>query len=228
MLREKHMLSKKPIDIPRPQSYGSNYFICHSLKLNRRVCFYSNLEYANFLSVELNPQIIKYVEQPLQITWENDDGKLCKTIFDMEVLYEDNINELWEIKYSYDLSGENKSAIRAKTQISTQKNWCLNNNIPYQVRTEKDILKGLEHLNNMRFMYHCICRTDEYLLINCKERIDHFLEQVGNTTIGDIFEFDPEPLLVFPSLIYLLIHGQIDADVFSQELNYNTEVNYVK
>lgn len=222
------MLSEKPIDMPHSQSYGSNYYICHSLKLKRRVCFYSNLEYANFLSVELNPKIIKYVEQPLQITGENDVGKMCKTVFDMEVLYENNINELWEIKYSSDLTGDNKSAVRAKSQISIQKNWCLKSNIPYRVRTENDILKGLEHLNNMRFMYHCICRIDESLLANCKERIKRFIERAGNTTIGHILESVPEPSLVFPSLIYLLIYGQVDADVFSQEINYNTEVGYVE
>jgi|LGOV01.1.fsa_nt_gb hypothetical protein len=222
------MLSEKPIDMKRSMSYGSNYFICHSLKLNRRVCFYSNLEYANFLSVELNPQIIKYVEQPLQITGVNDDGKICKTVFDMEVLYEDNINELWEIKYSCDLTGYNQTAVRAMSQISIQKNWCLKNNVPYCVRTEKDIFNGLEHLNNMRFMYHCICRTDEYLLINSKKRIKRLIEQIGSTTIGHILECDPEPSLIFPSLIYLLIHGQIDADIFNQELNYDTEVSYVK
>lgn len=222
------MLSDKPIEMPHSQSYGSNYFICHSLKLNRRACFYSNLEYANFLTVELNPQIIKYVEQPLQITGKNDDGKMCKTVFDMEVLYEDNINELWEIKYSSDLTGDNKSAVRAKSQIAIQKNWCLKNNILFRVRTENDIFQGLEHLNNMRFMYHCICRTDERLLGNCIKRIKRFIEQVGDTTIGHIYESDPEPTMVFPSLVYLLIRDQIKADVFNQELNFYTEVSYGK
>lgn len=96
------------------------------------------------------------------------------------------------------------------------------------MRTENDIFQGLEHLNNMRFMYHCICRTDERLLGNCIKRIKRFIEQVGDTTIGHIYESDPEPTMVFPSLVYLLIRDQIKADVFNQELNFYTEVSYGK
>lgn len=115
------MLSEKPIEMPRSQSYGSNYFICHSLKLNRRACFYSNLEYANFLTVELNPQIIKYVEQPLQITGKMMMVKCAKQCLIWKFFMKTILMNYGKIKYSSDLTGDNKSAVRAKSQIAIQK-----------------------------------------------------------------------------------------------------------
>lgn len=56
----------KPIDIPRSTHYGNNYFAVYSNKIHRICHFYSNLEYYNFLSLEINPKVSSFCEQPHQ------------------------------------------------------------------------------------------------------------------------------------------------------------------
>ena len=57
----------KPIDMPRGTHYGNNYYLVYSKKIHRTCRFYSNLEYYNFLSLEINPKIEKFCEQPVKI-----------------------------------------------------------------------------------------------------------------------------------------------------------------
>lgn len=56
----------KPIDIPRSTHYGNNYFAVYSNKIHRICHFYSNLEYYNFLSLEINPKVSSFCEQPVK------------------------------------------------------------------------------------------------------------------------------------------------------------------
>lgn len=222
------MFNKNPVHMERSKYYGNDYYICHSHKLNRRVCLYSKLEYGNFLDVELNPSITEYLEQPLQVNVRDDEENICKTIFDMEVVFEDGEKELWEIKYSKDLTGVDKSAVRAQKQIKNQRKWCLDNNVIYKVRTENDIFKGIEHFNNMRFMYHCISRVSFDYLSKSIERINRKIESENFITIEELYKYVPDPSSVYPAIIYLLIHEYITADIYNQELSFSTEVRYVK
>lgn len=221
------MLNKNPVNMARSKHYGSNYYISFSMKLNRRVDFHSNLEYGNFLAVELNPEIVTYLEQPVKGEIIDDEGKLCKTIFDMEVQFKNGKSELWEIKYSEELTGTDKSSIRSQKQIEVQKKWCEAQGIIYKIRTENDIFKGKEHLNNMRFMYHCLKRTNLDIIYNNKNRLAAIIEYAGCITIGRLIETHPNPLSVYPTIIYLLINGCIDADIYGQELTFETEVYHV-
>ncbi|WP_050741205.1 TnsA endonuclease N-terminal domain-containing protein [Acetobacterium bakii] len=222
------MFNKSPVNIARSKKYGSNFYICHSLKLNRRVSLHSNLEYANFLDVELNPNIVKYLEQPLQVEVKGKDGDSYKTTFDMEVLFKNDTNELWEIKYSSDLNSGSNSSNRSIKQIEYQRKWCLENNITYKVRTENEIFKGPEHLNNMRFMYHCLCRAQSNLIQDNLKRIKNRIQIEKCITVEKLLNDDAVKLSVMPVIVYLFIHGYIVLDIYNQEICYASEVCYAE
>ena len=82
----KKMKFTTPIEMPRGTHYGSNYFIVYSHKIKRNVKLYSNLEYYNFLTLETDPNVEYFCEQPHEIS-VCIDNKLGKAIFDMFVEY---------------------------------------------------------------------------------------------------------------------------------------------
>ena len=85
-----------PIEMPRSTHYGNNYWIFESRKLHRRVTAYSNLEYENLLTLEMNPEVVYYCEQPCSTT-VFVSGKEHKTIFDVYIVYK-NGRKSTEIK----------------------------------------------------------------------------------------------------------------------------------
>lgn len=78
----------KPINMKRSTKFGSNYWEVSSPKLKRIVRLFSDLEYKNWILIEMNPQIISFCEQQLTIKGYID-RKLKKFIFGMWVLYDD-------------------------------------------------------------------------------------------------------------------------------------------
>jgi hypothetical protein len=59
-----------PLPIKRSTKYGSNYWEAMSVKMNRDVRFFSDLEYDNWILVECDPNIIRFCEQPMRIKIE--------------------------------------------------------------------------------------------------------------------------------------------------------------
>ena len=132
---------KSPIKMARSTHYGNNYYVVYSSKVKRLCHFYSNLEYYNFLSLEINPNIDTFCEQPLKIQILQDN-KLTYAIFDMWVKYHDGREELQEIKYESELHGNGPNSIRSKEQIRKEQQWCELNNIDFVIRTDKTIPLG--------------------------------------------------------------------------------------
>ena len=56
-----------PIKMPRGTHYGSNYWMFESKKIHRCVTAYSNLEYENLLTLEMNPEVEYYSDCSAQI-----------------------------------------------------------------------------------------------------------------------------------------------------------------
>lgn len=108
-----------PVQVPRGRKYGSNYWETYSIKLDRQVTFYSDLEYKNYLTLEMNPKVVTFCEQPLSVELSICDKKE-KTIFDMWAQYEDGYEELQEVKYIDELLGITEKSIRSKHQIEKQ------------------------------------------------------------------------------------------------------------
>lgn len=140
-----------PINIKRSMRYGNNYWEVYSPKLNRNVRLFSDLEYDNWVYIETNPNVVLFCEQPLKIKVLHE-GKIKESIFDMWVLYNNNVEEFQEVKYISELNGSSKKSERSIKQIELQKKWCRDNDYNYVIKTDAEIRKNLTHLNNLKYI----------------------------------------------------------------------------
>ncbi len=142
---------KIPIDMPRGTHYGNNFWQFHSRKLGRRVTAYSNLEYNNLITLEMDHNVVHYCEQPCeQIV--NINGESHRTVFDAYVVHKDGSEEFQEIKYSMELVFNTQQGDRSRKQIEIQRTWCVQNGYPYTVRTEEEIETGKYTIRNLAFL----------------------------------------------------------------------------
>lgn len=214
-----------PIEMPRGAHYGNNYFIVYSNKIKRVCHFYSNLEYYNFLSLEINPEVSTFCEQPLKIEILQEN-KLKHAIFDMWVQYKDGHEELQEVKYDSELKGEDDKCIRSQEQIRRQEEWCLLNNISFVVRTDKTIPLGKFFLKNANVMCAHLRRyvptEDRYY----NPRIIGALEENKMLTIGTLINLDLLPVNnEISHLCYMYEKGLVYMNIESRPLDYKTEVS---
>ncbi|MBK5261036.1 MAG: TnsA endonuclease N-terminal domain-containing protein [Peptostreptococcaceae bacterium] len=218
------MIINRPAKMTRTTNYGNNYWITESFKLNREIKLYSDLEYSNFLHVEVgDPNIIGFQEQPFSVLIEID-GIIEKTIFDMEVIFSTGEKELWEVKYLSELEGNSKASKRSKHQIEKQQKWCDENGYIYKVRTENDIYLGSEYINNLSYIFHQLKRMDiSEAEMNSKVIINK-LKEFDRLKISDFVDEETEAIQCLQAVILMIYKGQVKADLFKNELNYNTEV----
>ena len=214
---------KKPINMPRGTHYGSNFFIVYSQKIKRNVKLYSNLEYYNFLNLEVDPNVSYFCEQPHKIDVVIDD-KLSHAIFDMYVRYKDGTKELQEVKYEAELTNDDDSARRSQEQIRREQRWCEDNHYQFKVRTEKDIDKGkfwLQNLNVIAARRRQYTPTDngfykQQLQLVLKKKtltIEHLCD---NRLLPIDYEMD--------HISYLYCQGFIDMDVANRPFDKRMEV----
>ncbi|WP_405117648.1 Tn7 transposase TnsA N-terminal domain-containing protein [Paenibacillus sp. FSL H8-0317] len=138
----------EPIKIPRSMKYGNNYWNSRGNKVgNRNIELYSDLEFDHWLTVETNPKVITYCEQPLKISYVLK-GQLRTSIFDMWILNQDGSETFVEVKYEKELTSNLPKYDRTKRQIEAQQEWCRINNKAYEVRTEKTIRSGRHSVEN--------------------------------------------------------------------------------
>jgi hypothetical protein len=137
-----------PLTIPRSKKYGNNYWTPRGNKVGKRTIeLHSDLEFDHWLTVETNPKVITYCEQPLQISYVLN-GQLRTSIFDMWILNRDNSETFVEVKYEKELTSTHPKYDRTKRQIEAQQEWCRKNNKAYEVRTEKSIRSGRHSIEN--------------------------------------------------------------------------------
>lgn len=142
-------MHNEPIQVSGRSHYGSNFWDAYSPKLNRDVSFYSDLEYDYWILLEMNKNVTKFCEQPLKVRGKYE-GKTIQSIFDIWILWSNNTQEYVEIKYSKDLSPASRQYKRVTKQIAIQKQWCLDNNVSYSIKTELEIRKNITLLNNFK------------------------------------------------------------------------------
>lgn len=217
------MKYEKPIEMPRGTHYGSNYFIVYSHKLKRNVTLYSNLEYYNFLTLEVDPNVEHFCEQPQEIVicLEN---KICKAVFDMHVIYKDGREEYQEVKYKSELTGEDDASKRSQEQIRRQQHWCDENNANFVVRTEEDIIKGSFHMQNLNVI---AARVRKYVPMEGSYYDPMLLKVLSKTnlTIGELVQKQLLPIgHEFDHLCHLYSTGVIDMDVANRVMDYKMEV----
>jgi hypothetical protein len=212
-----------PVPMKRSMKYGSNYWTGQSFKLNREVCFNSDLEYDHWLLVETDPEIITFCEQPLKIQ-QIVDGEFRHSVFDMWVKKKNGEEEFREIKYSSCLEPGNSKYEETMRQITTQKEWCKVNNFPHRVLTEKELRKNRVLLENRRLMVPCL-RDFKYCK---KEEIEMVLSIVksGINRIGEIKASlsNISSYKVFTCLMYLIHMEKVLADIDHIPIKDNMEV----
>lgn len=219
------MKFKKPLDMPRGTHYGNNYFAVYSNKIKRICHFFSNLEYYNFLSLEMNPEVESFCEQPLKIDIVQDN-ELKHAIFDMWVLYRDGREEMQEVKYAAELEGDDESAIRSQEQIRREEAWCKSNGIDFIVRTDKTIPKGRFYLKNLNIMSAHLRRYIPTESAYYNPRIIDALSKHKVLTYAELMDNDLLPINnELNHLCYMYEKGLIHMNIENRPLDYKTEVS---
>lgn len=214
-----------PIDIPRNAKYGNNYWITYSPKLKRNVRFFSDLEYDNWILVEMNPSIICFCEQPLKISVQIED-RVIESIFDMWVLYEDNTEEFIEVKYACELDKNNPKSKRSLLQTSIQKEWCEKNNYKYSIKTDIEIRKNLIHLNNVKKIVSQVKNINDVSNEDIKKVISIIDKE--NVNIRDIVNKTAFSLSYVMQLIsWLAYKGICFINIEEDEISFETEVYFI-
>lgn len=222
-------MSFTPIEIPRGTHYGNEFYAVYSVKVGRIVNLFSKLEYFNFLTLETDPTVETFCEQPLEIQIV-EDGKVKKAIFDMWVRYKDGREEFQEVKYTKELSGDSAAAIRSQEQIRRQKHWCEDNNFSFVVRTEDDLLKGEYLIQNRSVIAGLVRRytptnAEHYnkLVIRCIE--DAYYERRKKILMNDLITKELLPIgNEWAHIAYMYVRGMIDLNIGSKPLDLRTEV----
>lgn len=215
-------LYNTPINMPRGTHYGSDYWITFSRKIQRKVHLYSMLEYANFLSLEMNSNVEYFCEQPLKISDSNTNN--TQTVFDFWVYFADSSTEFQEVKYSTDLVGSSKSSIRSKKQIEFQKEWCHKHGYIYKVVTEKELYKSEYYITNLSILHSFLLRQNISISPESKNKLYDFLSN-GVQTISTITELGIlERGQELVTLSYLFYKGKIEIDILHRPLDKRTEI----
>lgn len=215
-----------PIDMPRGTHYGSNYWVFESRKLHRRVTAFSNLEYENLLTLEMDPNVEHFCEQPTKEK-VHCNGTDYETVFDVYVVYKDGKEEIQEVKYQEELNSDTKQGERSRNQVALQKIWCLQNNLNYEVRTDKDIEKGQFYIRNLSVLSAKARRFNQAIQSSDNALISYFKSNTI-TTIGELIE--SEIIGKFGALEYvsdLYYRGIINLiDLENKCLSNNMEVMF--
>ena len=219
------MFFDKPLKMPRGTHYGSNYWEVYSKKMGRKGYFFSNLEYHNFLRLEMDPEVIQMCEQPIEIEIMVD-GKNEKSILDFWVKYADGSEEIQEVKSIESFKEESQDYIRTKAQMHKQKQWCVEKGVTYTVRSEKEIYASEYIIENYAYMASKIRRYElpedigsyRNLLIGylktCGKADMRTLIETGRLPLGNEINF----------LCYMYYIGTVRMDIDNRPLDNRTEV----
>lgn len=171
---------------------------------------YSDLEFDHWLSVESDPNVITYCEQPKEITYVIN-GKLHSSIFDMWVLYKDGTQRFIEVKYESELLNCHKKYERTNRQIEAQRLWCKENGYSHEVRTEKTIRLGKYTIENKLKMVSTVSNLRKpsdsaaimKSLISRRKLVEICKELSGKV----------EPHVIFQAAQWLCYEGLLSADL---------------
>lgn len=214
----------KPIDMTRATHYGNNYYEVYSRKLKRIVRLFSSLEYANFLTLEMNPSVIKFCEQPLEIEIILE-GMSKKAIFDFWVLYNDKREEMQEVKYLQELNGTDEKSLRSQEQIRREKKWCEDSKISHVIRTDEDIYSGRFFIKNLEYL---AAKARRYVPVDdnyYRPLILSALKGSRKVSITDMVKYEILPTgHEMDYISYLYYKGVITMDLATRPIDGKMEV----
>lgn len=217
----------KPLSLPRGTHYGNSYLIIPSRKIGRNVTAFSNLEYENILTLEMNPHVEYFCEQPLKVH-VYIGGEIKDTIFDCWVKYVDGREEYQEVKYYSELNADNDKGKRCREQVGAQKAWCIQNGETYNLRTDKNIELGDYYIRNLSFL---AAKARRFSTPNkeAERYIRNYLDGLGRTTVGFLDTSGRfEKYRTMDYLAYLAYIGAIKFENIENEIiSFKTEVIYI-
>ncbi|QMV44728.1 TnsA endonuclease N-terminal domain-containing protein [Cohnella cholangitidis] len=212
-----------PITIGRNMKYGSNYWTGLSSKINRKVQFYSDLEYDHWVHVETNPKVKSFCEQPLKIR-HSMNGEVVDSIFDMWILFTDGTELFVEVKYQSELQPGNPKYERTIRQTSAQEEWCRSNNKKYQIKTDATIRSNSLYLSNLKQIISYTrnriapIEMDKHRIMNCIEDKKMSLRDIESTL------YSLSPQRIRESICILIYLGYFNANIDSCVIGPSLEV----
>ena len=214
--------------MPRSTHYGNNYWSFKSKKTGILVECFSNLEFFNALTLEMDPTVEHYCTQPYTADVHTEDG-IEHVTFDVYIKYMNGRELFSECKYTAELDEENVSsaALRSRNQIRLEEKWCHDNHFDFAVVTEKDVFKGKKFLENILFLYgHYDSEAVNISEMNAV--YDKIVEKFSKQESMQISEMVEEGILdekrVYQQISWLYARGYISMRILSRPLDYKTEV----
>ena len=214
LMKRNETIKYHPLTISRSKKYGNNYWSPRGTKVGKRtVELHSDLEFDHWLTVETNPKVLTYCEQPLQISYVLN-GQLRTSIFDMWILDRDNSETFVEVKYEKELKSTHPKYDRTKRQIEAQQEWCRINNKAYEVRTEKSIRSGRHSIENRISIATAVLNREKpacYLeVITC---ISESSKRIGDI-VQELSHYPPDDINL--ALKWLHYEGHLKGNIDDQ------------
>ena len=215
----------KPVAKWKGGRYGNNPWFSYSPRLKRNVDFYSDLEYDNWVLIEMDPTIKTFTEQAHRVQeWVN--GEYIDTIFDMWCVPEIGKGYFSEVKYEYELDPSHpKYSERSAEQVAKQQMWCDYRGFEYIVRTDKIIRQNKLLLSNYKQMLPYV--DDRVIPVETdRHRLIDYLQGTSPTTLGHLDEIYKDiPKHRIRSALFNLIHkGKVAASLEESRICSGLEV----
>lgn len=196
-----------PIVTNFSNKFGNNRWKTKSIKLDREVFLYSDLEYDNWLTVECNPSIIKFCEQPIQLKVPYKNS-IRTSIPDMWILYDNGDEEIVEVKYTKDLN-----KVKVKEQIEIQRIWATKNCVKHRIVTEKDVRDNRLLLSNYKSLINILKNVEVKELVKLDDCLD-VIRAHGPLKISEFTDFlAMDRVTVLKNIAFLIYMGHIKANI---------------
>lgn len=213
-----------PIPMKRSTKYGNNYWEAFSFKMNRDVCFFSDLEYDHWILTECNLQIVSFCEQPkrIKVEWQ---GEWTESVFDMWTKDKEKNEKFIEVKYSFELDPVNpRFSPRSYKQTQAQRKWCEEQGFAYEIQTENEIRSNMVYLDNLKTMISHI-RQRPYMI----DTISHQISKVLSPNPIPIAEIEHllsniKLHLLYETLYFMIFHNNVQSNIATYPLSSKTEV----
>lgn len=207
----------EPLEKERSSSYGSNFFMCKSRKLSRRVTAFGTLSFDNMMILETDAHVRWYCERPMKTDFFMD-GEQKKISPDFYVSYDDGTDEFqW---------------VRSRTDDKTEEleklvsSWGRQSGEHTRLLTEEDIRKGPFYMRNLYLIAARSRRCDRSEKASDRMFLE-FLRDSKAVAVGTLIKegyLSREKGFTYISDLYF--RGLIDIrDIHTMPLSYKTEVS---
>lgn len=189
-----------------------------SVKNDRSVAFESTIERDFFLSLEFDPTVRSYEEQPVQISGVVDGKEVTYTPDCLVEYSDDKPLLLAEIKSAEEMEKASTNLLR---RLTLAREYAEDNCMVFRVFTEKDI--RTPRLETCRFLYGFSAEPRD--LASRKEPILTIVSSAGEITLSGLLNrLSPERTIqarFTPVIWHLLFTGELAADL-DQQIGYST------